>query len=146
MRMEPGFWLRRWTRFPRFYESHNPSIMIRLKRVSDDYEGWDERDAYFIMETEREDIKHEQLLPKRELAELALGQEDYIHIRNLYCPQPGNVVLFLAFGVLGERDKFPMYSYRVEQESGPWLWGAWILSLVITALVTLGVGRAVGVL
>src|SRR5439155_16596712 len=111
MRMEPGFWLRRWTRFPRFYESHNPSITLRLKRISDDFEGWAERDGYFIMETERRDIQHEEILPKREFAELALGQQDFIHIRGLYCPQPGNVVLSLAFGAPGHRDKFPMYSY-----------------------------------
>ena len=118
--------------------------MIRVERVSDDYDGWDGRDAYFIMEPERKDMEHETLLPKREFAELALGQKDHIQIKNLYCAQPGNVILFLAFGVLGQRDKFPLYSYRVEPESGPWLWGAWILSLMITALVTVGVASVIG--
>ena len=150
MYMEPGFWLRRWTRFPRFYESHNPSIMLRLQRVrpEDAYQGWDERESYFLMELEkRNDVDMDVPLSNGEFSKLAIGEKNHILIKGLYCPHPGNVVLSLAFRKPdGSRDKFPVYSYRVEPESGPWLWGAWLGSIAVTAAVTVGVVKFIGLL
>lgn len=143
--MVPGFWLRRWTRFPRYYESHNPSMLLRMQRVppDDDYQGWAERESRFLMETAHNIQADESFT----MPTLASGEKDSMLIRGLYCPQPGSVVLTLAFiEPDGSRTRYPILSYQVEPESGPWLWGAWVLSLALTVAVTLGVSRLVGLL
>src|SRR3990172_6211921 len=91
MQMVPGFWLRRWTRFPRYYESHNPSMLLRMQRVppDDDYQGWAERESRFLMETAHNIQADESFT----MPTLTSGEKDSMLIRGLYCPQPGNVVL-----------------------------------------------------
>jgi len=113
-------------------------MRLELHRVSgDDYQGWDKRDMYFVMEVNGK----ERARAKLEVPPLAPRGNDSILARGLYSPELGNVILSVAFADPdGSTPIYPMYSYRVEPESGPWLWFAWISTIALTVLVTVATG------
>ena len=67
--------------------------MLRLQRVrpEDAYQGWDERESYFLMELEkRDDVDMDMPLPKGEFSKLAIGEKNRQRAFNV----PGRATLF----------------------------------------------------
>jgi hypothetical protein len=121
--MEPNFWLRRWLRFPFYFESHNPSFRMRAKRISENPQVGD---IPLLLIYSFPDGSHEHELFK--FPPTPIGAKLLFTTKEIMTPKPGQtkIQLMSAFTgqPLGEHTHLNwlnLYSYRVRREEDLWL-------------------------
>ncbi len=125
MKVEPDFWLRRLTGFPFYFESHNASFRIHVKRVApqDSEDPWpgDKIVLQTVFEDETLSVMEWGLPP------LEVGQTTVLRIPEVYVATPGQVILRIpteaavAGGALRGARWETVYSYKVRTEESLWV-------------------------
>lgn len=141
MKVEPAFWLRRLTRFPFYFESHNASFRIHVQRVEiqDPKDRWP--DDKIVVQTVFEDETLTET--EREVPPLEVGETAELRIREVYVATPGQVIFrvptqaAVAGGALRAEMWSNVYSYKVRTEES--LWVSVFSPVLILGALTIGI-------
>lgn len=128
-KVSPGYWLRRWTRFPFFFESHNASFRIDITRVAESQEPW----PSIPFEVEFADGRSIRAV-SLPLPALEINQHVRVDTEQIYIPFPGQTHLRIPSAGL----QFRLYSYHVRREEALWIAVLSPLLLILIGAITLG--------
>ncbi len=138
LRASPDFWLRRWSRFPFYFESHNPSFRIDVRRIGDVGEDHFPNRSLIFRIVFSDGTETEPL--SSPLPVLELDQSERIVLPEIFTAAPGQTRIVMA-----QADALwhTLYSYLVMTEDRMWLPFVTLLGVVASSALTLLVQRIV---
>jgi hypothetical protein len=120
--VRPRFWLRRWSRFPFYFESTNPSFDVEISRVSDSTSGeyWPDGGMEFQVIFADGTVSTLRV----GVPDLQVGNSSRITLGEVYTSHPGQTIIRLLVNehVLRGTEWKTLYSYQVRTEEQLWLW------------------------
>ncbi len=122
-RVSPDFWLRRWLRFPFYFESHNPSFRVDIRRLQAEPPNtyWPSNSLVF------EVVFADKTVAGRQYAkpQLGVGKSTLLVLDTIYTAYPGQTIIRLPIGpgdFLGGQGRWQtLFSYQVRTEEQLWL-------------------------
>ena len=133
-RVSPDYWLRRWTHFPFFFESYNPSFRVDIQRVTEEPDNtyWRKEKLAFMIEHADESGGEFDFGDFGTDRRLELGESRRVVLKQVYSPSPGQTYIRLpiAPGKWGT-----LYSYHVRTEEQLWLS---VLATCLAMITTIG--------
>ncbi len=143
--VSPAFWLRRWLRFPFYFESTNPSFRVDIRRVSQPPANENVAAMRFVAAFSDGSESNLSI----DAPDLAVGECARIGLVGIYSSHPGQTSIRLVtadaqpFSVRGQ-EFHGLYSYQVRSEEQLWLAFATIISGAATGLAVFLLQRWLG--
>ena len=123
MKVGPDFWLRRLSRFPFYFESHNASFRLDVERVAPEDAAKPWPDNKIAIEVVFQDDTMKPIL--FDVPELQVGGKARLVIREVYVASPGQTILRIptskSIAGMGRDSWETLYSYQVRTEEQLWL-------------------------
>ena len=131
----PAFWLRRWTRFPFYFESHNPSFRITLKHIADEHipDEWQSGRIAFRIQF----ADNTMIIQQFDFPDLTVGESKVFTSKEIFTSSPGQTKILLPIGVFHDGLE-GLFSYNVHREEAMWVPLATIIVAAASALLTIG--------
>lgn len=115
-RIEPDFWLRRWLHFPLFFQHHNPTFRIKVRRIAPTSIPPTWQMNGIVLEVLFADNTITWL--QWPCPELAVGESATLLSRPIFTAFPGQVILRLPIAP-GRWET--LFCYEVRTEESLWL-------------------------
>ena len=141
MKAEPAYWLRRLSRFPFYFESHNASFRLNVERVAleDSADPWP--DNMIEVEVVFQDETKTAIV--FDVPELSVGEKARLLIDEIYVASPGQTHLRVPTkipvggGAFGRAEWQTVYAYKVRTEES--LWVSVLSPILLISAIALGV-------
>ena len=119
----PHFWLRRWLRFPFYFQHTNPTFEIEVERVLPvtPQDDWPD-EGLVIQASGADDAITERHLRGLNPNEIKVGQTIKTLLPEIFSDMCGPVVLSLLTDTSPLRIWKPLYAYEVRPEEQLWTW------------------------
>ena len=129
--VRPAFWLRRWTRFPFYFESHNPSFEVAISRTGAG--EWPTPLAATIQVAFADKTTTHSMFDR---PELEIGESVTYLLPNIYTAHPGQTIIrLLLVDGIEDAQWETLYSYQVRTEEQLWLS---LLAGILAVITTIG--------
>jgi hypothetical protein len=137
--VSPDFWLRRWTHFPFFFESHNPSFRVDFVKIEDVKEDFAVNfEIFFADKTMTSTDLY--LIPSENIER---GGKHRIVLRSIFTAIPGQTVIRMPLTAPRstlDKQWYTLYAYKVRPEEHLWLWIVPPISAFVGAIIQRYIG------